>query len=272
MRLDDNLYKPEKIDGYKLDAYEGPVSFRLDPTWSVPPSQIHLLRFYSGKEQYRIYGIYIGDTLTIDRDTIIMYCHGNAKHMDNYWQRQKLLYARGKYGVLQIDYRGYGLSEGKPSESGLIEDVDAALQWLKKRGLQPERLIIYGFSLGSIPATALAVHPLSLSPSKLILEAPIGSIRTMVEDGAILTMAPEFYTDLQTDNIQLIRSCRIPFLLLHGKRDFYLYIETHGAPIYANHPGPKKVFYRVDGADHENLPLAMGFERYAAVIDSFISH
>jgi len=78
MRLDDNLYKPEKIDTYELDAYKGPLSFRLDETWSVPPSQIHLLQFYSGKERYRIYGIYIGDTLTIDRDTVIMYCHGNT--------------------------------------------------------------------------------------------------------------------------------------------------------------------------------------------------
>ena len=56
-----------------------------------------------------------------------------------YWQRAKLLahtcQEKNKYGVLMIDYRGYGLSEGKPTEDGMYADVDAAFTVVKLNGL-----------------------------------------------------------------------------------------------------------------------------------------
>lgn len=82
--------------------------------------------------------------------------------MDFYWSRVQLLANTGgknHYGVLMVDYRGYGLSEGKPTEEGLYADVDARLQWLKTSWLSNERLVMYGFSLGSAPATKSTAAP-----------------------------------------------------------------------------------------------------------------
>ena len=77
-----------------------------------------------------------------------MYCHGNKWHMDFYWQRAKLLAhtnGKNKYGVLMMDYRGFGMSEGDPTENGMYADVNACMKWLKDKGLTNSRLIIYGF-------------------------------------------------------------------------------------------------------------------------------
>ncbi len=273
-RLDSNLFEPDTtIDHYALDAYTGFRTFQVPDSWDVPRRAIHHLTLISNNDGdiAHIQAIYTGDTSLVFKDTIIMYCHGNADHMDYYWPRQKLLYDHGSYGVMNVDYRGYGLSEGIPSESGLIADVEAALRWLKSKGLTGDRLIMYGFSLGSIPATQLAVHPTILEPSKLILEAPIGSIRTMAEDGAVLTMAPEFYTDLKTDNISLIKDHHRPLLWIHGEEDAFLAMKTHGQPIYNNHPGiPYKSSFLVPTGTHDDIPLKAGFEKYMQVVNHFI--
>ena len=91
--------------------------------------------------------------------------------MDFYWQRAKLLAnvgGKNKYGVLMIDYRGYGMSEGKPSEEGMYTDVNTALNWLKKSGLTNDRLVMYGFSLGTAPACELTANTRDMVPSILI--------------------------------------------------------------------------------------------------------
>ncbi len=273
-RLDSNLFEPDNtIAQYELDNYTGFRTFEVPGHWNVPSDKINLLTLTSSNQGdiAKIKAIYTGDTNQIDRDTVIMYCHGNADHMDYYWPRQKLLYNRGTFGVLNLDYRGYGLSEGTPSESGLIADVEAGLKWLKSRGLTGDRLIIYGFSLGSIPATALSIHSQNITASKLILESPIGSIRVMAEDGAILTMDPRFYTDLKTDNITAIKEHHKPFLWIHGVQDAFLAMQTHGRPIYDNHPDlPYKASILVPNGTHDDVPMKMGFGRYVKSVTAFI--
>ena len=72
--------------------------------------------------------------------------------MDYYWQRAKLLANCGNaFGVLMFDYRGYGLSEGSPTEEGLYEDVRAAYKWLIDQNVSAENIIAYGFSLAQLP-------------------------------------------------------------------------------------------------------------------------
>ena len=181
LRLDSNLYNNAKIDAYKWDGYYGAVDFFLPESYKIPPIYMNELTLISNDTvsdtKYIIKGLYIGNMGTINQDTVILYLHGNRDHMDFYWPRAKLLAnvgSKNRFGVMMIDYRGYGLSDGDPTEEGLYEDVTAALEWLKGKGVTNERLIMYGFSLGSAPATKLVAHPRStLIPSKLILENPI---------------------------------------------------------------------------------------------------
>ncbi len=177
----------QKITAYTFDNYNGDVDFKSDASYKIPDSLIHLITLSSKAEDEvsptKIYGVYIGNINRIATDTVIMYCHGNKDHMDFYWPRAALLANTGgknRFGVFMVDYRGYGLSEGKPSEKGLYADVDAGLQWLKMNGLVDNRLVMYGFSMGTAPAAKLTAEPHSMTPAKLMLEAPFASAEVMV--------------------------------------------------------------------------------------------
>lgn len=278
LRLDDNLYNvTDKITEYKLDNYTGENDFVLDNSYHITDSLIHLFTLSSKTSSESvgttISAIYIGSLSKIKTDTVIMYCHGNKWHMDFYWQRAKLLAhtsGKNKYGVLMIDYRGYGLSKGKPTEDGLYADVDAALQWLKINGLSDSRLIMYGFSMGTAPACELTAKPRSMTPAKIILEAPFASADVMANDGSGLNMPGSFFTNLKIDNAEEIKTISQPFCWIHGTNDNFLNIKTHGEVVYKNYNGLYQEAHRIDGADHGEIPVKMGFVNYLNTLSTFI--
>ena len=279
-RLDDNLFNPNtnKISAYNFDNYTGKVDFKLDASYQIPANMITQFTLQS-KAPYenqatKIYAVYIGNMQRITTDTVILYCHGNKDHMDFYWPRAQLLAnTRGKnhYGVMMIDYRGYGLSEGKPTENGLYTDVDAALQWLKSNGLTNNRLIMYGFSMGTAPAVKLTAQPQSMTPSKLMLEAPMASAYVMVQDATGLALPPSFVTSLQINNAELIKIVQQPLFWIHGIDDDFLSIETQGGLVYKNYQGTYKEAHRIPGAGHSNVPLVFGFQNYLKAVGDFIA-
>lgn len=277
LTLDENLFNNSKLESYKLDGYTGEVDFILGSSYSIPDSLVHLFTLpskASGESSATtIYAIYIGDIAQIATDTVIMYCHGNKDHMDFYWQRAKLLAntkTKNRFGVMMIDYRGYGMSDGKPSEAGLYADVDAALNWLKTKGLSNERLVMYGFSMGSAPATKLSAENWSLKPEKLILEAPFASAETMVQDGSGLSMPGDFFTTLEINNGEKIKSVSQPFFWIHGEADDFLNIDTHGAIVYNNYQGSYKEAHRIVDAGHSTVPQTMGFVNYMNAVGDFV--
>ncbi len=277
LTLDENLFNNSKLESYKLDGYTGEVDFILGSSYSIPDSLVHLFTLPSKaageSSATTIYAIYIGDIVQIATDTVIMYCHGNKDHMDFYWQRAKLLAntkSKNRFGVMMIDYRGYGMSEGKPTEAGLYADVDAALNWLKTKGLSNERLIMYGFSMGSAPATKLSAENWSMKPEKLILEAPFASAETMIQDGSGLAMPGDFFTTLEINNGEKIKSVSQPFFWVHGEADDFLNIDSHGAVVYNNYQGSYKEAHRIAGAGHSSVPQTMGFWNYTNALGDFI--
>jgi alpha/beta superfamily hydrolase len=278
LRLDSNLYNTsDKISEYKWDNYTGIQDFKLDASYQIQDSMQAVFTLQSktsDNQSVKIYATYLGDMAQIATDTVILYCHGNKWHMDFYWQRAKLLAHVGekhRYGVLMLDYQGYGLSEGKPSEEGLYNDVDAAMQWLKSKGLSNERLIIYGFSMGSAPSCELAANPRSMRVQKVILEAPFASAAVMAADGSGLALPASFVTNLKIDNAEEIKKVNQPLCWIHGTNDDFLNILTHGEVVYKNHTGSFKIAHRVQGADHSNVPISLGFENYRQLLLNFIT-
>ena len=278
LSLDDNLYNKTKLTEYKLDNYTGDVDFKLDYSYSIPDTMVHIFTLASKASDESsatsIYAIYIGDINKINTDTVIMYCHGNKDHMDFYWQRAKLLAntkSKNRFGVLMIDYRGYGMSDGEPTENGLYADVDAALLWLKNKGLSNDRLVMYGFSMGTAPATKLTAENYSMKPSKLMLEAPFANAETMVQDGSGLAMSGDFFTSLQIKNAEEIKSVQQPFFWIHGEADDFLNINTHGAVVYGNYTGTYKESHRIANAGHSTIQTTMGFQNYLNVVGDFIT-
>jgi len=273
-KIDSFMFENIATDEYYLDDYTGEGEVSLDSVYDISPDYIQELQFES--EGKTIFGIYTGDISRINQDTVIVYCHGNTGNIDYYWGRQKLLANLGsktRFGVLMIDYKGYGKSEGTPTEGGLVEDMNAGLKWLEGEGLTSDRLIIYGFSIGSYPATYLSSKKDgALTPSKLILENPFASTKVMVNDASKLSMKNNYYTSTDYEVADLIKNVTQPFLLLHGEKDAFLSIKTHGEVVAKNYGGEPsdKTFLRIPDADHSDLPFVYGYENYLESILDFI--
>lgn len=276
-RLDSVLYNPDGgITEYKFNAYDD-WKYRVPADMVVADSMIHLFTLESQapgeSSPTTIYANYVGDMARIATDTVILYCHGNAAHMDAYWQRQMLLANTGwkhRYGVMALDYRGYGLSEGTPNEAGLYADVGACIDFLAEMGLTGDRLILYGFSMGTAPATELTAHPHTLEPGWLVLEAPFASGEQIAQASTGLAMPGSFVTNLQIDNEVEIQSVEQPFLHLHGIADDYLDYETHGQAVWHNYHGVRGTQIAVPGAGHGDVPWIYGVEPYRAAMLKFI--
>jgi len=278
LKLDNNLYNPTKISEYKMDAYDGDTDFHLDQSYRIPDSLVHIFTLSSQSSDESsattIYAIYIGSETSIATDTVIMYCHGNKDHMDGYWTRAELLAntkGKNRFGVMMVDYRGYGMSDGEPSENGLYADVDAALKWLKGKGLSNDRLVMYGFSMGTAPATKLAAENYSMKPGKLMLEAPFASAETMIQDASGLDVPGDFFTSLSVNNAEEIKSVSQPFFWIHGEDDTFLNIETHGQVVFNNYSGVYGEAHRIPGADHRTIQTTMGLQSYMDVVGDFIT-
>lgn len=278
LRMDSFLYNPDNsIAEYLLDDFEGETEIQLDTSYALPDSTQHVFTLTSDGDGdlVSIYAVYVGDVSRIATDTVILYLHGNAGHIDYYWPRIKLLAnvgAKNRYGVLAIDYRGCGLSEGTPSEEGFYADSDAAMKWLKENGLTDDRLIIYGFSMGTAPATELMANKRSMQPSKLMLEAPFASDDVMVQDASGLSLPGSFFTSLEINNAEEIVKVNEPFFWIHGTADSFMSIETHGEVVYENYEGVYSTAYRVEGGEHMDVPAIMGYNAYVEAVLEFLEY
>ncbi len=103
---------------------------------------------------------------------VIVYFHGNGGHI-GYRSERLRRFARGGYGVLLAEYRGYAGNPGMPCETGLYLDAEAALDFLAGEAIAPSRLVLWGESLGSGVAVYLAARR---EVAGIILEAPFTSV------------------------------------------------------------------------------------------------
>lgn len=275
MTLDGLAFPSEKTDSYQFETFaDGEIGIpaQYDLT-AADRTQIEFTSVDSETgEEYKLYGVYIGDMSTIATDTVILYLHGQSKHMDYYWTRAALLANVGgklNYGVFMIDYRGYGMSEGTSSEQGLYDDADAAIDWLIAQGATQEKTIYYGFSLGAIPTIDRAAYRTDFKPNRIIIESPLASVQNLVDNSTLMNMNADFVTDLRFENSEKIKLVTCPLLWMHGKEDSYVSIQN-GELIYANYSGTDKTAYRVDDCDHAEVPGKMGYATYVANLLDYI--
>jgi len=152
----------------------------------------------------------------------ILYFHGNAGHL-GYRASKYRTYFEGGYGLLALGYRGYGKSEGLPSEDGFYQDARAALKWLSEQGVTSSDIILYGESLGTGIAMQMATE---YDLCAVILEAPYES---MMKVGArIYPLLPVYYVLRDRfDSISKVDNIQEPVLIFHGKKDGLILVE-HG--------------------------------------------
>ena len=280
-RLDSFMFNPTDVDEYLLEA-QGDVDrfITLDDSYDIPEDKIHLFSLTSRSlfslttppPEETIYAVYLGDRARIAQDTVIVYCHGNAGNLDSYWQRVKILANLGwknRYGVLMMDYRGYGKSTGTSTEATLHTDVEVCMKWLQDQGLTGDRTILYGFSLGSVPATKLMAFSNVFQASKLILEAPFSSFEAIVQDITKLSMSSSFYGNTQMNNAEVIKQVEEPLLWTHGEADAFM-PYSNGLMVSDNYQGVKQIKVPVPGGGHSDIPAVMGIEAYSQMVYNFI--
>lgn len=173
----------------------------------------------------------------------IVHFHGNGGNMASRAEFYRSL-AEAGFGVLAIDYRGYGKSEGKPSEQGLYQDARAALDYASsKLSLPAEAVIVYGESLGTGVATQMASER---RIAGLVLQSPY----TSLADAASLQypwLPVKALISDRFESLSKITSIHAPLLIFHGERDGIVPV-TQGRTLFDRAPQPKSaVFYPETG-------------------------
>ena len=269
LSLDPFLFSGEKLDSYELEMYNGEAECKDAMNWLDPISsnRIREVSIASGNET--IAAVIVGSKLTFSStDTIILYLHGKAYHIDFYWPRTRLLEASG-YPVMIIDYRGYGKSSGTPTEEGIYEDGFSALTYIRD-SLGNPGVVIYAYSMGSLVGCELASKDTSGKILGLVLEAPIGSVETLVQDATYLDFPGAYVTTYKGNNAERIKSVKVPFLWLHGTADETLALKTNGEPIWNNYTGRAGFKVIVEGASHTNIPKKITYSHYVRGVTRFI--
>lgn len=173
----------------------------------------------------------------------LLYFHGNGENISSYLTLMPELHALG-LNVLLFDYRGYGESEGVPSESGLYADARAAYAFLRNRGVPAEGIILYGFSLGSGVAVNLAAEVAGREDlGGLILEAAYTSLPAAGR--SLYPFLPTTLMRNRYDSLSKIGAVRAPLLMLHA-RDDYTVPFRQGRELYEAALQPKR-FVEVSG-------------------------
>jgi fermentation-respiration switch protein FrsA (DUF1100 family) len=166
----------------------------------------------------------------------LLICHGNAGNLSQF--DRTVHYAGLRQlglNLLAFDYRGYGESGGAPSEAGLYRDADAAYRYLtKERGVSPERIIVFGHSLGS----AVAVDLASRAPAAgLIVE---GAFTSAFDRGQELYpyIPVRWIAASRFSSLEKIERVTVPKLFLHATEDEVIPL-AHGRRLYEAAPAPK---------------------------------
>ncbi len=190
----------------------------------------------------------------------ILFCHGNAGNISH--RIEKIIFFN-KLGcnVFIFDYRGYGKSQGAPSENGLYSDAHAAYNYLLSRGTRPEQVIGYGESLGGAVIIDLAFKN---KLGAVIVDSVFSSTKDMVN--RIYPVLPYWFLSSRFDSFKKIQSIQIPKLIIHSINDEIVPYQF-GQKVYNAADGCKE-FLQVHGG--HNSCFYESVELYREKISGFL--
>ena len=189
---------------------------------------------------------------------VILYSHGNGEDLGHLIPFLDEICQKG-FQIIAYDYPGYGVSEGKPSESGCYEAIDATYQYLvQDLEIDPARIVVWGRSLGSGPSCYLASRS---SVGGLLLETPfLSAFRTITE-------IPVLPWD-RFRNLDRLSSIKCPSLVVHGELDEVIPFR-HGKKVHQGLPEPKS-FLKIENASHNDF-RQIGGSAYESAIHDFLA-
>ena len=193
----------------------------------------------------------------------IVYFHGNGGNLSLWLPVFAALHRLG-YRVLAVDYRGYGLSTGTPSERGVYLDADAVVRHAATTRSANRPLVYWGRSLG-VPIAASATR--AVPPDGLVLESGFPDKAAVIRQEPILR-ALNVFSEYRFSTVDLLSDFRRPLLVIHGDRDSIIPFRL-GRELFVRLTGPKR-FHSVPGADHNDF-LDESRADYWAPVREFIA-
>ena len=219
--------------------------------------------YFPTEDGVRLHGWYVPGKLKL---TIIWF-HGNAGNISSRLEGLSLYHHGFGANIFLFDYRGFGHSEGKPTEKGVYRDATAALEHLLSRpDMAQDKIIYYGHSLGGAVAVELAARR---PPMGLIVEGTFASGRDMA--GHLLPRLPTIPSLLvhsKFNSIARIKKVSCPVMVIHGEQDDVVPL-TQGRKLYEAAHEPKQ-WLEVPGAGHSDIH-SVGGEAFLAGVGEFVA-
>lgn len=188
---------------------------------------------------------------------VLVVFHGNAgdraDRLDKY-----AAFPEAGYGLFLADYRGYAGNPGRPSEAGLIADGRSVLDWLEAHGVPGGRHVLYGESLGTGVAVALAAER---PVGAVVLESPFTALADVAQAHYWYVPAKWMMLD-RFDSAARIADLQAPLMVLHGEADDTVPVRF-GRRLFEMAPEPKEALF-LPGAGHVDL---FGHGADAAAVD-----
>ena len=240
LRTDDLVFLAPRTDHYRF------------PQNVVPPAQLEqrTLITEDGVRLAAVLALQAAPAMT----STVLYLHGQAADIDDAWPDVQRLWGAG-FNVFVVDYRGFGMSAGEPSEAGLYADARAAFSAVASDPrLDPIRIVIWGFSMGTGVASELALRA---PGALLVLEAPFTSMTAMVESSSPYGIPGDWFTSLQLDTAGRIADVPVPLLVLRGGDDQRI-PPWMPEEVFARARDPKRLLDVADAGHGEILERAAG--------------
>ena len=209
-----------------------------------------------------IHGWYFPQAQNPKSARTVLFCHGNGGNISHRFETVIFLLQRG-VNVMMFDYRGYGRSSGRPTETNTYDDVRAVYDWLiSEKNVKPNDIIVFGRSLGGAVAVDLASK---VSCGGLIVESSFDSATEMAK-GYFPFFPAELLIKYRYDSISKISKVSCPMLFTHSPADELIPFDR-GKRLFEAAPEPK-TFYEISGGHNQRTYLDES--GYIKVIDDLL--
>ena len=176
---------------------------------------------------------------------VVIWFSGNGGNISGGLENARRLVDRLDVEIVTVDYRGYGLSEGSPSEAGLYQDGRAVYDVVRARGVPPSRIVLFGRSLGAAVAIDVALdRPIA----GMVLETPFLSVPELAK--VHYPLIPTFLVQSRYDNARKLPSITTPKLIVQAERD-EVAPPAHAAQLYEIASQTKR-FHVLAGSRHND--------------------
>jgi uncharacterized protein len=223
--------------------------------YAVEPRDVH----FTTSDNVRLHGWIIRSPAP--DAPLLVWFHGNGGNVTGRAPIAEELARRG-ISVLLFDWRGYGRSEGSPTESALLDDAKAAYQFATMQA-NPRNIVLYGESLGGPYAAYVAK---SHHARCVLIENSFPSLRAL-GNTLYFPLPAGWLAPRALLTTRWLNSAGLPVLVMHGRRDEVIPFRL-GLELYDELRVPKEMFVS-ERAGHDQIPSTEG-ERYYETVTRFI--